>query len=402
MNEDTIYPNNKVVSPAVQYIELPGDYGSADFILRRGGKLKDVNVAYESWGELNDNHDNVVIILTGLSASTHACSSEADTSAGWWEYMIGPDKAIDTNRFHVICFNSLGGCFGTTGPSSINPDTDKPYGLDFPEVTIEDIAKAAHHALVEMGIEHIHAVIGASMGGMSALAYALQYPEEVCHLVSISAAARALPFTIAMRSLQREIVRNDPNWNGGHYYDADARDGKPKQGMLMARKLGLMSYRAAEEWHQRFDRARLKGDKKSEELFGIEFEIESYLDYNAHKFSELFDANSYLFLSRAMDLFDVADHGGTVNAGLAKVLAMKSLIIGVPTDILFPVEQQRELAEGLGKSGREVIYKELDSIYGHDSFLIDKERFAPAIREFLDNTECHSSQELNALYPESC
>ncbi len=386
ITDKDLYPEKNRVPPATQTIDLPGDYGTGDLVLRRGGKLRDVVVAYESWGDLNDNHDNVILILTGLSASAHACSSEADPTPGWWEYMIGSGKAIDTDRFHVICVNALGGCFGTTGPSSINPETNKPYGLDFPEVTIEDIAKAAHHALVEMGIEHLHAVIGASMGGMTALAYALQYPEEVCHLVSISAAARALPFTIAMRSLQREIVRNDPKWQGG-YYDTNQ---EPKQGMLMARKLGLMSYRAADEWHQRFDRARIATDKKSDEPFGVEFEIESYLDYNAHKFSELFDANSYLYLSRAMDLFDAADHGGTVNAGLSKILALKTLVIGVPTDILFPVEQQRDIAEGLRKSGRHVEYKELDSIYGHDSFLIDKDRFVPVIREFLDNTECQA------------
>ncbi len=388
MTEQSTEYNNQqqAISPAVQTIDLPGDYGTGDFILRRGGKLKDVTLAYESWGELNDNQDNVVIVLTGLSASSHAASSPEDKSEGWWEFMIGPDKAIDTNRFHVICFNALGGCFGSTGPSSINPETNKKYGSDFPEVTIEDIAKAAHHAVVEMGIEHVHAVIGASMGGMTALAYALQYPEELCHLVSISAAARALPFTIAMRSLQREIVRNDPMWLDGQY----DQDKEPIQGMLMARKLGLMSYRAAEEWHQRFDRARVSNKEKSSDMFGVEFEIESYLEYNAQKFANLFDANSYLFLSRAMDLFDVADHGGTVNAGLSKVLAHKILVIGVPTDILFPVEQQREIAEGFKKSGRDVSYKELDSIYGHDSFLIDKERFAPALREFLDDTECQA------------
>jgi len=246
----TAQPLGERFSKGTRLIELPGDYGTGDFILKRGGKLSSVTVAYESWGELSDNHDNVILLLTGLSTSAHACSSIENPEEGWWEYMIGPGKPIDTNRFYVICVNSLGGCFGTTGPSSINPKTGKPYDLDFPEITIEDIAKAAHHAMVELDIEHLHAVIGASMGGMTALAYALQYPDELCYLVSISAAARALPFTIAMRSLQREIIRRDPKWAGGNYDP----ENPPLTGQRLARKLGMITYRSSAEWTERFGR----------------------------------------------------------------------------------------------------------------------------------------------------
>ena len=377
-----ILQRKRVIPPATQIVDLFGDYGSTEFVLRRGGHLRNVQVAYESWGELSLNQDNAILIFTGLSPSAHACSSKKDPTAGWWEYMIGPGKPIDTNRFFVICVNSLGGCFGSTGPSSINPDTGQPYGLDFPELTIEDIAKAGHHALHELGIDHLHAVVGASMGGMTALAYALQYPDELDYLVSISAAARALPFTIAIRSLQREIVRNDPDWQGGHYQ----QDAEPVHGMLTARKLGLLSYRASEEWLQRFNRARVPPERKQEGIFGIEFEIESYLDYNARKFAEVFDANSYLYLSRAMDLFEVAEHGGTINAGLSKIHAKESLIVGVETDILFPIGQQIEIAEGLKKAGREVSFHQLDSINGHDSFLIDKQHFSPVVADFFAKT----------------
>ncbi len=367
------------VTAATRYATLIGDYGTSDFVLRRGGRLPEVTIAYESWGELSVNNDNAILIFTGLSASAHAASSKANPDPGWWEFMIGPGKAIDTDRFYVICVNALGGCFGSTGPSSINPKTGKPYGGDFPELTIEDMAKAGHHLLHELGIDHLYAVVGPSMGGMVALAYALQYPDEFDYLISISAATRALPFTIAMRSLQREIIRCDPKWNNGYYDPED----EPASGMLLARKLGLVSYRAAEEWHQRFDRARVKKERRKGEPFEIEFEVESYLDYNARKFVDNFDANSYLYLSRAMDWFDVADHGGSVNAGLARIHLKKALIIGVTTDILFPIEQQKEIAEGLIKAGRNVEFVSIDSINGHDAFLVDRDHFSPVISDFF-------------------
>ncbi len=370
------------IPSATNIVRLSGDYGTHQFIMRRGDRLHEVHIAYETWGKLSDNHDNVILIFTGLSPSAHAASSEDDAYPGWWEYMIGPNKPIDTNRFYVICVNSFGSCFGSTYPMSTNPETGKPYGILFPELTIEDIAKAAHHALNEIGIDHLHAVVGASMGGMSSLAYALQYPGEVDYLVTISGACRALPFTIAMRSVQREIIRCDPCWKGGSY----SIDDEPCKGMILARKLGLMSYRAAEEWHQRFNRARISPERKSTDKFGMEFEIESYLDYNAKKFAAYFDANSYLYLSRAMDLFDVSDHGGSVNAGLARIHVKKALVIGVTTDILFPLQQQSQIAEGLKKAGTDVVFHPLNSIYGHDSFLVDAEMFSPVVRKFIRQT----------------
>ena len=368
-----------VIPPATKFVNLSGDYGMREFIMYRGGKLPEVRVAYEAWGKLSPNHDNVVLVFTGLSPSAHACSSPDDRSLGWWEYMIGPGKPIDTNRFYVVCINSLGSCFGSTSPSSINPRTGHLYDIEFPELSIEDIAKAGHHAINDLGIDHLLAVVGGSMGGMTSLAYALQYPDELDYLVTISSACRALPFTIAVRSLQREIIRCDPSWNAGHYLVSE----EPSKGIILARKLGLMSYRSAEEWRQRFNRERIPSNRHSNGPFDIEFEIESYLDYNAKKFAKSFDANSYLYLSRAMDLFDVADHGGSVNAGLARIHTKCALVVGVTTDILFPLEQQQQIADGLSKGGRKVVYKELDSSYGHDSFLVDKEKFAPVITEFF-------------------
>lgn len=384
MNIKPLHPSRtqRGITAATRFEPLIGDYGTSDFILKRGGRIPQVTVAYECWGELSVNHDNAILIFTGLSASAHAASSDADPEPGWWEFIIGPGKAIDTNKYFVICVNSLGGCFGTTGPESINPATQKSYGSDFPDLTIEDIAKAGHHLLSELDIDHLHAVVGASMGGMVSLAYSLQYPDECDYLISISGATRALPFTIAMRSLQREIIRCDPKWNEGHYSSED----EPEAGMILARKLGLVSYRAAEEWHQRFDRARVAKNRRQGKPFEIEFEVESYLDYNAHKFVGNFDANSYLYLSRAMDWFDVADHGGSVNAGLAKIHVKKALIIGVTTDILFPIDQQKEIAEGLIKVGRNVEFVAIDSINGHDAFLVDKDHFSPVISDFFAQT----------------
>ena len=346
----------------------------------RGGSLPELTLAYECWGELSPPKDNAIIIFTGLSPSAHAASSAQDTSPGWWEFMIGPGKAIDTDKFFVVCANSLGGCHGTTGPSSIDPRTGEPYGGDFPDMTVEDIAKTGYHLMRALGVERVHATVGSSMGGMSSIAYGLQFPGEVDHVISISAAVSALPLTIALRSLQREIIRSDPNWNQGRYTD----ETKPLSGMSLARKLGLVSYRAADEWNQKFDRSRLPEEKRQSERFGREFEIENYLEYNAQKFIHSFDPNSYLYLSRSMDWFDIAEHGDSVADGMSRLDLKKALVIGVTTDILFPLRQQREIADVMRDTGTDVEFVEIDSVNGHDAFLIDDAHFTPVVKKFLD------------------
>lgn len=350
--------------------------------LWRGERLPEVILAYESWGELNAAADNAIIIFTGLSPSAHAASSAEDPSPGWWEYMVGPGKAIDTERFFVVCANSLGGCYGSTGPGSLNPNTGEAYGADFPDVTVEDIASSGYYLMRELGVEKIHAAAGSSMGGMSAIAYAMQYPGAIKYLISISAATQALPLTIALRSLQREIIRSDPDWNNGQYSDAH----RPLSGMSLARKLGLVSYRAADEWNSKFDRSRLAPEKLSGKRFEREFEIENYLEYNAQKFIHSFDPNSYLYLSRAMDWFDIAEHGESISDGMSKIDVQKALVVGVTTDILFPARQQREIADVMRATGTEVDYIEIDSVNGHDAFLIDDEHFSPVVKNFLDGT----------------
>lgn len=363
---------------ATQYLQL-SNLEADGFPMYKGGYLSEVRLAYESWGELSAKADNAILIFTGLSPSAHASSSQQDPSPGWWEYMVGPGKAIDTNRFFVVCVNSLGGCHGSTGPTSINPANGKPYGADFPCLTVEDISRAGFLLMQGLGVERLFAAVGSSMGGMASLAYAIQFPDHINYLISISAATSALPLTIALRSLQREIIRSDPAWNNGQYQEGQ----EPLVGMALARKLGLVSYRAADEWNSKFDRSKLPVEKLSGKPFQHEFEIENYLEYNAQKFIHSFDANSYQYLSRAMDLFDIAEHGGSIEAGMSKVQVKKALVIGVTTDILFPSRQQREIAEFLKNTGTDTEYVEIDSVNGHDAFLVDDEHFSPVVGDFL-------------------
>ena len=346
--------------------------------MRCGGVLPEVDIVYEAWGTLSPAEDNAVLVLTGLSPGAHARSSAEDPTPGWWEEMIGPGQAIDTNRFHVVCVNSLGSCHGSTGPASIDPRTGERYRLTFPVLTIEDIATAAHATLEQVGLRRLRAVVGPSLGGMTALAYAILFPEDVRDLVTISSATRATPFATAIRSLQRECIRSDPDWRKGDY----PPERPPETGLRLARKLGLITYRSAQEWRERFGRERIAAAGPTE-MFGPEFEIEAYLEMHAQKFARSFDANCYLYLSRAMDLFDVAEHGGSVDTGLGRIRAERTLVVGVETDFLFPIDQQEEIARILADAGRRVTMTRLPSIQGHDSFLVDLDRFGPVIAEFL-------------------
>ncbi|MDE3141138.1 MAG: homoserine O-acetyltransferase, partial [Pseudomonadota bacterium] len=320
-------------------------------------------------------------VLPGLSPSAHAASNRHDPSDGWWEAIIGPGKAIDTGRWFVICINSLGSCKGSTGPASNNPDSGKPYGIEFPELTLEDAANANQCLLDALGIKRLACLVGCSMGGMTALAQMLLHPGCTRAHISISTAPQAQPFAIAIRSLQREAIRLDPNWNDGDYDEAHY----PEAGMRIARKLGVITYRSALEWSGRFSRIRLDSGAREGDPFAAEFAVESYLEAHARRFVRTYDPNSYLYLSRASDWFDVAEYGdGSVADGLRRIHIEDALVIGVETDILFPIEQQKVIADGLAASGARVRFEALDSPQGHDAFLVDTERFGAAIRAFLD------------------
>lgn len=344
-----------------------------------GGSLVSPTIAYETWGELNSERSNVILIFTGLSPSAHAASSKDDPSPGWWEEIIGPGKPLDTRRYFVICINSLGSCFGSTGPASTDPASGDTYRLKFPVLSLEDVALAGRETLRHLGIDHVHTIVGPSMGGMTTLAFEMLFPGIADGIALMSTGTRSLPFSIALRSLQREMIRKDPAWQKGNY----PLDAPPLTGMRMARKLGMITYRSAEEWRVRFGRERAGSEYQTDDPFGINFEVESYLQHHAKKFTGQFDPNCYLYLSRASDLFDIADHGASVAGGLAKVQAKRALIIGVKTDFLFPIHQQQELAEGLSGNGREVVYHELDSLQGHDSFLVDMDNYRPIIARFF-------------------
>jgi homoserine O-acetyltransferase len=347
------------------------------FPFRRGGSIPELTLAYETWGTLDRKHSNAVMILTGISPSAHAASSTLDPSEGWWEPVIGPGKPIDTTRDFVICINSLGSCKGSTGPASTNPATGREYRLDFPELTIWDIAAAAQLVLDHLGIEQLRAMVGPSMGGMSGLAWLYQNPAGARHYLALSSSAWAEPFSIAIRSLQREAIVTDPHWHGGNY----TAKSWPKNGMRLARKLGMITYRSEREWRKRFGRQE-QGQYKSQ-VFGMNYKVESYLENAARKFVVQYDPCSYVYLSRSMDWFNVADGHASLADALGHMKLESACIIGVDSDILFPLHQQRAVAEAFAANGTDAVLVELPSDQGHDSFLVDYDRFKPAIASYL-------------------
>ncbi len=366
---------SEFIPPSTRFVQLPDP-----FPMKRGGILHGARIAYETWGRPNHVADNTILILTGLSPNAHAAAHDANPSAGWWESMLGSGKPIDTDRWHVICVNSLGSCHGSTGPASLDPATGCAYRVDFPELSIEDIADAAAFAVRSLGFERLACVIGNSMGGMTALALLARHPGLARSHINISGAVHALPFSIAIRSLQREAIRLDPHWNEGRY-DATLY---PDCGMAVARKLGVISYRSALEWDGRFGRVRLTSEPGFRDPFGLEFEVEGYLESHARRFVRGYDPNCYLYLSRSMDWFDLGETcGRSAFDALTLIELETALAIGVRSDILFPLQQQSQIAEGLCAGGVDAKFLALESPQGHDAFLVDIESFGPAIGDFL-------------------
>lgn len=361
-------PELSELSDARLYLDFP-----EPFLLLRGSVLNSVRLAYETWGKLNAAKDNVVLIYSGMSPSAHAARHPNDLSPGWWEDMIGPGKPIDTQRWFVICGNSLGSCRGSTGPASINPLTGKAYRMDFPELAVEDIASATYKLLQHLGIERVKVAVGCSMGGMSTLAHAALFPGHAEHAVLMCTAARAEAFAIAIRSLQRQLVMSDSNFQNGNYQSSL----EVSSGMGLARKLGVISYRSAEEWRVRFGRQRIQAP--SADPFATEFEVERYLQGHADRWAGSFDPCSYVYLSRAMDWFDFS----VLHSGNQQRFFQRALVLGVATDILFPLSQQAELAQQLARTGTQVSFSALPSIQGHDAFLVDMENFGPAVARFM-------------------
>lgn len=338
------------------------------FRFEHGGELPRFHLAYETWGTLNEARDNAILLHTGLSGSSHARSHADNPEAGWWEGFIGPGLALDTDKHFVICSNVLGGCFGSTGPRS--PDSHgRPWAMRFPILTIKDMVRAQLLLLDHLGVDRLHAAVGSSLGGMQALALAAEAPERVGRIASISAAVRCYPLAIAMRFAQRTAVMNDPAWKGGDYYG----DKPPCTGLKIARQMGTISYRSGPEWDERFGRARRATGAPT---FGVDYEVESYLDHQSSKFCKEYDANSYLYVSKAMDMFDVGDE--------LEGFSGDALVLGVTSDLLFPVWQQREIAHVLESGGSDVTYVELDAPHGHDTFLVLVDEVGEPLRRFLD------------------
>ncbi|KAI1324915.1 homoserine O-acetyltransferase [Xylariaceae sp. FL0255] len=411
-------------------------------LLDWGGVLPEFEIAYETWGEMNADKSNVILLHTGLSASSHAHSTESNPQPGWWEKFIGPGGCLDTDKYFVVCTNVLGGCFGSTGPSSIDPADGQRYATRFPVLTMEDMVRAQFKLLDHLGVDKLHASVGSSMGGMQSLAAGVLFPSRVGRIISISGCARSHPYSIAMRHTQRQVLMMDPNWNRGYYY------GKvpPHAGMKLAREIATVTYRSGPEWEQRFGRRR--ADPTKPPALCPDFLIETYLDHAGEKFCLTYDPNSLLYVSKAMDLFDLgrtnqlaasqrrtereeliqSGSEAQVNnascsltlpdspyteqvdveskmdesvaspstdiqppkdliAGLTPLRDIPTLVMGVASDILFPAWQQREIANALRYGGnRNVSHVELSeeqSMFGHDTFLLDLKNVGGNVRNFL-------------------
>ncbi|KAL0475372.1 homoserine acetyltransferase [Neurospora intermedia] len=412
-------------------------------LLDWGGMLPEFDIAYESWGEMNADKSNVILLHTGLSASSHAHSTSANPQPGWWERFIGLGLALDTDKYHIICTNVIGGCYGSTGPSSIDPADGQRYATRFPILTLEDMVRAQFRLLDNLGVNKLYASVGSSMGGMQSLAAGVLFPERVGRIISISGCARSHPYSIAMRHTQRQVLMMDPNWNRGFYYD----NVPPHAGMKLAREIATVTYRSGPEWELRFGRRR--ADSSKPPALCPDFLIETYLDHAGEKFCLTYDPNSLLYVSKAMDLFDLGhtcqkaaasrraerleslhkgvyasnenvscsltlpdkpyeeqpESGGSADIdtklatqsdskppedlikGLSALRDHPALVMGVASDILFPAWQQREIADALRLAGnRNVAHYELSeeqSMFGHDTFLLDVKNVGGAIKNFL-------------------
>lgn len=353
------------------------------FVLEGGGQLHDVTVAFETWGTLNADRSNAVLVCHALTGDSHASGPAGDghPTPGWWDDTVGPGKAIDTERWFVVCANVLGGCQGTSGPASPRPDRPGCYGPDFPVVTMRDIVRTQARLADALGVARWHAVVGGSMGGMQVLEWGVMYPERVDRLVAIATCTAATAQQIAWWSTGRRAIALDPKWRNGRYYDAEAGDG-PHAGLALARMVSQVTFRSDDVFTDRFGREPVEPLAGRFELWQ-RFEVERYLDYHGAKLARRFDANSYLLLTKAMDLHDLARGRGSLRAALGRIAA-PVLSMGVTSDLLYPEYQQRELAEGIVAAGGHAVFHEIDSPHGHDAFLIDHQQVAAALVPFLE------------------
>ncbi len=359
-------------------------------VLESGGRLGPINVAYEAYGELNPEKDNAIFVCHALTGDAHVAGKHSIDSrkSGWWDGLVGPGKALDTTKYFVICANVLGGCQGTTGPSCPDPATGQPHGLRFPFITVGDIVEV-HTALVRsLGIDKLLAVIGGSLGGMQVLDWVARYPDITGAAICLASAAKLSAQGIAFNAVGRRAITTDPQFQNGDYYGSDPSkygDVGPRAGLALARMVAHITYLSEASIERKFGRDLQHGDHLAYDLQSeTEFKIESYLHYQGKRFIERFDANSYLYLTRAMDYFDLAQRYGSLQEALGRTDA-RFLITSYHTDWLFPCSQSRELVSALLQTHRHVTYLELDSVFGHDSFLLEikqlEELVTPLLRE---------------------
>lgn len=347
-----------------------------ELTLDSGEKLGPVTLAYETYGKLNDQRSNAILILHALSGDAHAAGfHDGDDKPGWWDEMIGPGKAFDTDTYFVICSNILGGCRGSTGPSSINPATGKAYGLDFPTITIKDMVNAQRHLIDHIGIENLLCVMGGSMGGMQALQWAASYPERVRSVIPIATTLKHSPQQIAFNEVGRLAIMADPDWQGGRYYGRTV----PSKGLAVARMIGHITYMSDISMSEKFGRRFRNGKIPSK--FGAEFEVEGYLHYHGDNFVRRFDANSYLYITKALDYFDLSN--GKTLFEVFKGISAKFLIIAFKSDWLYPAYQSKDILKICKLAGIEATYCEINSTYGHDAFLLEIEEETHLVRHFL-------------------
>jgi homoserine O-acetyltransferase/O-succinyltransferase len=347
-------------------------------VLESSEILTSVTVAYETYGSLNAKANNVVLLCHALSGDAHAAGKDCTTGAlGWWDSMVGPGKAFDTEKYFIICSNVIGGCKGTTGPSSIDPSTNKPYGLDFPVITIGDMVNAQAKLLDHLGIGRLLAVAGGSMGGMQALEWLVSRPDRVRSIIAIATTARHSSQQIAFNEVGRQAIMADSNWKEGNYYGGTL----PARGLAVARMVGHITYMSDASMEEKFGR-RLREDRRPFK-FTADFEVEGYLHHRGNSFVERFDANSYLYITKAMDFYD-AGRDRTLEAALSQVDA-RALIIAFKSDWLYPAYQSQEIVRACKLAGLDTTYCEVDSKYGHDAFLLETDEETHLIRHFLEN-----------------
>src|ERR687894_29070 len=355
-------------------------YPIGSFEPELGGALREVTLAYETWGELSETADNAVLLTHALTGDSRAAGgpSEDYRRSGWWDPMVGPGRTIDTEKYFVVCSNVLGGCSGSTGPASVEPGTDRPYGMRFPVVTIRDMVRAQRRLLDALGVRKLALVAGGSIGGQQALEGGVEFPDFVERAVPVAATGALGPQGVGMSEIGRRAIMADPNWQNGDYYGTGRT---PDEGLAIARMAGMMTYQSAPGQWERFGR-RPAGRPALHEEFGGRFEIESYLHYQGRDLVGRFDANSYLYLSRAMDLYDVANGYDYEERALSRVSA-ELLFVGITSDWLFPVDEVKGTADKARRAGADARYAEMDTLSGHDAFLKDWAELGEAVTPFI-------------------